>query len=42
VRRYNALAGVDVGGLRNVNERNFSDWEDPEPGELPTEPPPEA
>ena len=42
VRRYNALAVAADEALHDVFERHFSDWEDPEPGELPAEPPPEA
>ncbi len=42
VRRYKALAIAADEALHQVFEQHFADWEDPEPGELPTEPPPEA
>jgi len=42
VGRYRALAVAADEALQRVFEQHFSDWEDPEPGELPTEPPPEA
>jgi len=40
--RYRALALTAAEALGAAFQRHFSDWEDPEPGELPTEPPPEA
>jgi len=39
--RYRALAKDADKALQQVFDQHFSDWEDPEPGELPTEPPPE-
>jgi hypothetical protein len=40
--RYRALALTAAEALEAAFQRHFSDWEDPEPGELPTELPPEA
>jgi molybdate transport system regulatory protein len=37
--RYRAMAAEADEALQEVFERHFSDWEDPEPGELPGEPP---
>ena len=40
--RYRGLAVTAAEALEAAFQRHFSDWEDPGPGELPTEPPPEA
>jgi molybdate transport system regulatory protein len=40
--RYRALAATAADALEAAFQLHFSDWEDPEPGELPAEPPPEA
>ena len=40
--RYHALAESAAEALEAAFQQHFSDWKDPEPGELPTEPPPEA
>ena len=37
--RYRALAVDADKALQEVFAQHFSDWEDPEPGELPSEPP---
>ena len=40
--RYRGLAVTAAEALEAAFQRHFSDWEDPGPGELPTEAPPES
>jgi molybdate transport system regulatory protein len=40
--RYRAVAKEAEHALETVFERHFADWEDPVPGALSSEPPPEA
>jgi molybdate transport system regulatory protein len=39
LKRYRAMAADADEALQQVFERHFSDWEDPEPGDPPGEPP---
>jgi molybdate transport system regulatory protein len=42
VRRYRAMAADADQALEAVFQRHFADWEDPVPGDLPTDPPSEV
>lgn len=42
LNRYRALAATAAEVLEAAFQRHFSGWEDPVPGELPADPPPEA
>lgn len=40
--RYRALASSAAEALETAFQTHFSDWEDPEPGDVPGEPPPDT
>jgi len=42
LRRYRAVATDAEEALEAVFEKHFADWQDPTPGELPSEPPPDV